>query len=61
MLHTEVTMPVTRSRAPRSRKLRNPGELPRRIQFRGNLEFVVDDAVDSRVDRMVEKWKNCKS
>lgn len=41
MLHTEVTTLVTRSRAAVA-EAANRGELPRRIQFRGNLEFVAN-------------------
>jgi len=42
MLHTEVTTPVTRNTAVAERGCEHRGELPRRIQFRGNLEFVPD-------------------
>lgn len=50
MLHTEVTTLVTCSPIAVA-EAANRGELPRRIQFRGNLEFVAD-ADDPRRHRV---------
>lgn len=64
MLHTEVTTLVTRFRAAVA-EAANRGKLPRRIQFRGNLEFVADPPPQASrqrmAGRMAEKWRNCKS